>query len=89
MENGQYCPELGRPVRIGVPSDKPDKGLSKQGHNRKRGDNPNSARLARSGMVPGPPRSCDRLSTNSPTSAETAPADLLTPPSIRIRGIST
>ena len=30
-------------------------------------------------MVPGPIRSRDRLSINSPTSAETAQADLLTP----------
>ena len=36
LESGQSCPELGRPVRICVPSDKPDKGLSKQGQNRKR-----------------------------------------------------
>ena len=42
-----------------------------------------STRLAKSGMVPGPPTSRDRLSINSPTSAEAAQADLLTPhPSI-------
>ena len=79
MESGQSCPELGRPVRLCVPSDKPDKGLSKQGQNRKRRDRPDSARLAQSGVVPGPIRSRDRLSKNSPTSAETAQADLLTP----------
>ena len=79
MESGQSRPELGRPVRLCVPSDKPDKGLSKQGQNRKRRDRPDSARLAQSGVVPGPIRSCDRLSNNSPTSAETAQADLLTP----------
>ena len=79
MESGQSCPELGRPVRLCVPSDKPDKGLSKQGQNRKRRDRPDSARLAQSGVVAGPIRSCDRLSNNSPTSAETAQADLLTP----------
>ena len=62
-----------------VPSDKPNKGLSKQGQNRKRRDRPDSARLAQSGVVPGPIRSRDRLSNNSPTSAETAQADLLTP----------
>ena len=79
MESGQSCPELGRPVRLCVPSDKPDKGLSKQGQNRKRRDRPDNARLAQSGVVPGPIRSRDRLSNNSPTSAETAQADLLTP----------
>ena len=79
MESGQSRPELGRPVRLCVPSDKPDKGLSKQGQNRKRRDHPDSARLAQSGVVPGPIRSHDRLSNNSPTSAETAQADLLTP----------
>ena len=52
MEIGQSCPELGRPVRLCVPSDKPDKGLSKQGQNRKRRDRPDSARLAQSGVVP-------------------------------------
>ena len=60
---------------MGVPS---DKGLSKQGQNRKRRDHPDSARLAESGVVPGPTRSRDRLSSNSPTSVETAQADLLT-----------
>ena len=79
MESGQSCPELGRPVRICVPSDKPDKGLSKQGQNRKRRDRPDSSRLAQSGVVSGPIRSRDRLSNSSPTSAETAQADLLTP----------
>ena len=53
MESGQSRPELGRPVRLCVPSDKPDKGLSKQGQNRKRRDRPDSARLAQSGVVPG------------------------------------
>ena len=62
-----------------VPSDKPDKGLSKQGQNRKRRDRPNSASLAQPGVVSGPPRSLNRLSNISPTSAETAQADLLTP----------
>ena len=70
MESGQSCPELGRPVRLCVPSDKPDKGLSRQGQNRKRRDRPDSARLAKSGVVPGPISSPDRLSNNSPTSAE-------------------
>ena len=79
LESGQSCPELGRPVRVCVPSDKPDKGLSKQGQNRKRRDRPNSASLAQPGMVSGPPRSLNRLSNISPTSAETAQADLLTP----------
>ena len=79
MESGQSRPELGRPVRLCVPSDKPDKGLSKQGQNRKRRDRPDSARLAQSAVVPGPIRSRDILSNNSPTSAETAQADLLTP----------
>ena len=79
MESGQSRAELGRPVRLCVPSDKPDKGLSKQGQNRKRRDRPDSARLAQSRVVPGPIRSRDRLSNNSPTSAETAQADLLTP----------
>ena len=79
MESGQSCPELGRPVRLCVPSNKPDKGLSKQGQNRKRRDHPDSPRLAESGVVPGPIRSRDRLSNISPTSAETAQADLLTP----------
>ena len=79
MESGQSCPELGRPVRLCIPSDKPDKGLSKQGQNRKRRDRPDSARLAKSGVVPGPIRSPNRLSNNSPTSAEAAQADLLTP----------
>ena len=63
-------------------SDKPDqhdKGLPKQGQNRKRRYHPNSARLAKSGMVPRPTRSRDRLSIKSPTSAENAQADLLTP----------
>ena len=59
MESGQSCPELGRPVRL---SDKPDKGLSKQGQNRKRRDRPDNARLAQSGVVPGPIRSRDSLS---------------------------
>ena len=67
------------PVRVCVPSDKPDKGLSKQGQNRKCRDRPNSASLAQPGMVSGPPRSLNRLSNISPTSAETAQADLLTP----------
>ena len=66
MESGQSCPELGRPVRVCVPSDKPDKGLSKQGQNRKRRDRPDSSRLAQSGVVPGPFRSRDRLSNSSP-----------------------
>ena len=79
LESGQSCPELGRPVRVCVPSDKPDKGLSKQGQNRKCRDRPNSASLAQPGMVSGPPRSLNRLSNISPTSAETAQADLLTP----------
>ena len=81
LESGQSCPELGRPIRVCVPSDKPDKGLSKQGQNRKRRDCPDSSRLAQPGVVSGPFRSRDRLSNNSPTSAETAQADLLTPPS--------
>ena len=51
LESGQSCPELGRPVR--VPSDKPDKGLSKQGQNRKRRDRPNSTSLAQPGVVSG------------------------------------
>ena len=79
MESGQSCPELGRPVRLCVPSDKPDRGLSNQGQNRKRRDRPDSARLAQSGVVPGPIRSHDSLSNSSLTSAETAQADLLTP----------
>ena len=79
LESGQSCPELGRPVRVCVPSDKPDKGLSKQGQNRKRRDRPDSSRLAQPGVVSGPIRSRDRLSNDSPTSAETAQADLLTP----------
>ena len=79
LESGQSCPELGRPVRVCVPSDKPDKGLSKQGQNRKSRDRPNSASLAQPGVVSGPPRSLNRLSNISPTSAETAQADLLTP----------
>ena len=81
LESGQSCPKLGQPVRVCVPSDKPDKGLSKQGQNRKRRDRPDSSRLAQPGVVSGPFRSRDRLSSNSPTSAETAQADLLTPPS--------
>ena len=81
LESGQSCPELGRPVRVRVPSDKPDKGLSEQGQNRKRRDRPDSASLAQPGVVSGPTRSLNRLSNNSPTSAETAQADLLTPPS--------
>ena len=84
MESGQSRPELGRPVRLCVPSDKPDKGLSKQGQNRTRRDHPDSARLAQSGVCPGPIRSRDRLSYNSPTSAETAHTTF-----IRIHGIST
>ena len=36
LESGQSCPELGRPVRICIPFAKPNKGLSKQGQNRKR-----------------------------------------------------
>ena len=80
LESGQSCPELGRLVRVCVPSDKPDKGLSKQGQNRKPRDRPDSSRLAQPGVVSGPFRSRDRLSNNSPTSAETAQADLLTPP---------
>ena len=71
MESGQSCTELGRPVRVCIPSDKPDKGLSKQGQNRKRRDRPDSSRLAQPGVVSGPIR--------SHTSAETAQADLLTP----------
>ena len=81
MESGQSCPELERHVRICVPSDKPDKGLSKQGKNIKRRDRPDSSRLAQPGVLSGPFRSRDGLSNNSPTSAETAQADLLTPPS--------
>ena len=79
VESGQFCPELGWPVRLCVPSDKPDKGLSEQGQNRKCRDRPDSARLAKSGVVSGPIRSPDRHSNNSPTSAEAAQADLLTP----------
>ena len=79
MESGQSCPELERPVRICVPSDKPVKGLSNQGQNRQRRDRPDSSRLAQPGGVSGPIRSPVRLSYNSPTSAETAQADLLTP----------
>ena len=77
------CPgassHMGRPVRICVPSDKPDKGLSKQGQNRKRRYRPDSASLAQPGVVSGPTRYLNRLSNNSPTSAETAQKDLLTP----------
>ena len=73
LECGQSCPELERPERVCVPSDKPDKGLSKQGQNRKRRDRPDSSRLAQPGVVSGPVRSRNRLSNNSPTSAETAP----------------
>ena len=62
LESGQSCPELGRPVCVCVPSDKPDKGLSKQGQNRKRRDRPDSSRLAQPGVVSGPIRSRDRLS---------------------------
>ena len=54
MESGQSCPDLGRPVHLCVPTDKPDKGMSKQGQNRKRRDLPSRARLAKLGMVPGP-----------------------------------
>ena len=79
LESGQSCPELERPVRACVPSDKPDKGLSKQGQNRKRRDRPDSSRLAQPGVASGPIRFRDRRSNNSPTSAETAQADLLTP----------
>ena len=79
LESGQSCPELGRPVRVCIPSDKPDKGLSKQGQNRKRRDRPDSSRLAQPVGVSGLIRSRDRLSNNSPTSAETAQADLLMP----------
>ena len=64
---------------ICIPSDKPDKGLSRQGQNRKRRYHPDSSRLAQPGVVSGPIGSRDRLSNNSPTSAETAQADLLTP----------
>ena len=46
-----------------------------------RRDRPDSSRLAQPGVLSGPFRSRDRLSNNSPTSAETAQADLLTPPS--------
>ena len=52
LESGQSCPELGRPVRVCVPSDKPDKGLSKQGQNRKCRDRPNSASLANQEWFP-------------------------------------
>ena len=38
--------ELGWPVCLCVPSNKPDKGMSKQGQNRKRRDHPDSPRLA-------------------------------------------
>ena len=51
LESGQSCPELGRPVRVCVPPDKSDKGLSKQGQNRRRRDRPDSASLAKSGVV--------------------------------------
>ena len=50
-----------------------------KGQNRKRRDRPNSASLAQPGVVSGPTRSLNRLSNISPTSAETAQADLLTP----------
>ena len=46
----------------GLYADKPDKGLSKQGQNRKRRDRPDSSRLAQPGVVSGPIRSRDRLS---------------------------
>ena len=77
MESGQSCPELGRPVRLCVPSDKPDKGMSKQGQNRKLRYRPDRPRLAKSGVVPGLIRSHDRLSNIPPTTF------------IRILGIST
>ena len=54
MESGQSCPDLGRPVRLFIHADKPNRGMSKQGQNRKRRDLPNRARLAKPGMVPGP-----------------------------------
>ena len=54
-------------------------GLSKQGQNRKHRDRPDSSRLAQPGVVSRPIRSRNRLSNNSPASAETAQADLLTP----------
>ena len=89
MESGQSCPELGRPVRLCVPSNKPDKGLSKQGQNRMRRDHPDSPRLAESGVVPGPIRSRDRLSNISPMhqciNCSSRPHTTL----IRIHGIST
>ena len=49
----------------GLYADKPDnmdKGLSKQGQNRKRRDRPDSSRLAQPGVVSGPIRYRDRLS---------------------------
>ena len=52
--------------------------LPHSGGDRKRRDRPDSARLAQSGVVPGPIRSHDS-SNSSLTSAETAQADLLTP----------
>ena len=84
MESGQSCPELGRPVRLCVPSDKPNKNLSKQGQNRKRRDRPDSARLTQSGVVPGPIRSRDRLSTKC-RNCSSRPHTTF----IRIHGIST
>ena len=54
VESGQSCPDLGRPVCLCVPTDKPDNGMYKQGQNRKCRDLPNRARLAKPGMFPGP-----------------------------------
>ena len=66
MESGQSCPELGRPVRLCVPSDKPNKDLSKQGQNRKRREwFPDLLDLAIDFPITLPP--------------ETAQSDLLTP----------
>ena len=79
MESGQSCPELGRPVYAYPPTS-----LIRACLNKVRTENVEIVLIApvwpnHAGVVSGPTRSLNRLSNNSPNSAETAQADLLTP----------
>ena len=79
MESGQSCPELERPVRIAYPPTS----LLRACLIKVRTENVEIVRIAPGWPQPGgvsrPIRSPVRLSNNSPTSAETAQADLLMP----------
>ena len=75
----QPYPKLGWLVCLCRLSNKPDKALCKQGLNRSPRDHPDGTLLAKSGVVPRPSRSLNRLSIVPTTFAKTAQAVVLAP----------